>query len=161
MDWLQFWELLSYLVTVFGLPFAIAVFIYEQRRERNGDDEEAYQVLANAYTDFLKVVLAHSDLRLRSAERCTDLTPEQLERRRVIYDMLISLFERAYLLAYEEDMSPTEARRWNSWEDYMREWCRRADFASVLPDLLRGEDEEFAAYIRRLESEERAKLAAR
>lgn len=159
MDWLQFWELLSYLVTVFGLPFAIAVFIYEQRRERDNDDEEAYQLLANAYTDFLKVVLANSDLRIRSSERALDLTPEQIERRRVIYDMLISLFERAYLLAYDAEMSPTQARRWNSWEDYMREWCRRADFADLLPELLRGEDEEFSAYILRLEREENEKRA--
>jgi hypothetical protein len=159
MDWLQFWELLSYLVTVFGLPFAIGVFVYEQRRERDNDEEEAYQLLANAYTDFLKVVLANTDLRLRSNERCTDLTQEQMERRRVIYDMLISLFERAYLLAYEPEMTPTQARRWNSWEDYMREWCRRADFAALLPELLRGEDEEFAAYIRGLASEESAKLS--
>jgi hypothetical protein len=54
-------------------------------------------------------------------------------------------------------MSPEKARRWNSWEDYMREWCRREDFAARLPVLLRGEDEEFAAYIRRLAGEENAR----
>ena len=43
----------------------------------------------------------------------------------VILDMLIALFERACLVAYAPDMSPAMARRWNSWEDFMREWCRR------------------------------------
>jgi hypothetical protein len=33
-------------------------------------------------------------------------------------------------------------RRWNSWDDYMREWCHREDFPA-LPLLLRGEDPEF------------------
>ena len=33
MTSLEMWELLSYIVTVTGLPLAIAVFIYEQRRE--------------------------------------------------------------------------------------------------------------------------------
>jgi hypothetical protein len=34
------WELLSYIVTVFGLPLAIGVFFYEQRKERENEEEE-------------------------------------------------------------------------------------------------------------------------
>jgi hypothetical protein len=29
----------------------------------------------------------------------------------------------------------------------MREWCRRADFCTMLPQLLEGEDRDFSAYI--------------
>ena len=64
--------------------------------------------------------------------------------------MLMSLFERAYLLLHEEDMSPRQARRWNSWEDYMVEWCRRPDFRASLPRLLHGEDPSFVRYVERL-----------
>ena len=35
-----FWELLSYLVTVIGLPLAIFTFWKEQRKERENEDEE-------------------------------------------------------------------------------------------------------------------------
>ena len=31
---LETWELLSYIVTVVGLPMAIGVFLFEQRKER-------------------------------------------------------------------------------------------------------------------------------
>lgn len=148
------WELLSYVVTVIGLPLAISVFLWEQRRERNNEEEEEYQLLADAYNDFLKVVLDNSDLHLRSHAGTGNLTPEQEERMLVIFDMLISLFERAYLVAYQPNMSGEKARRWNSWEDYMRDWCRREEFLNRLPTLLRGEDPEFSAYIRRLASEE-------
>jgi hypothetical protein len=41
-------------------------------------------------------------------------------------------------------------RRWLSWEDYMRVWCRSADFRALLPVLLEGEDPEFGVYIRAL-----------
>ena len=34
MDMRETWKLLSYVVTVIGLPFALLVFIYEQRKER-------------------------------------------------------------------------------------------------------------------------------
>ena len=154
MELIEYWELASYVVTVIGLPFAIVVFAYERRRERDNEEEEEYQLLANAYNDFLKVVLGNPDLHLRSSMRTPNLTADQEERMYVIFDMLMSLFERAYLVAYAPDMSQAKARRWNSWEDYMREWCQREDFAARLPELLRGEDEEFAAYLRRLAAEE-------
>ena len=72
-----------------------------------------------------------------------------------IFDMLVSLFERAYLVSYTDDMSATERRRWNSWDDSMREWCRRDDFFNALPQLLSGEDPDFQAYLRRVAQEER------
>ena len=152
------WELASFVVTTLALPFAIGFFVWEQRKERDNEDEEAYQLLSDAYNDFLKIVLANPDLHLRTNEPLVDPTAEQLERMLVIFDMLISLFERAYLVAYKPDMSETERRRWNSWDDYMREWCRREDFRLALPKLLPGEDPAFAAYIRKLAQEEAATL---
>lgn len=147
------WELLSFIVTVIGLPLAIVVFLWEQRRERDNEEEEEYQLLADAYNDFLKVAIDNADLQLRS-KTAVPLSPEQQERKLLIFDMLISLFERAYLVAYQPNMAGQRARRWNSWEDYMREWCRRADFHQRLPELLRGEDPEFSKYILRLDAEE-------
>jgi hypothetical protein len=47
-------------------------------------------------------------------------------------------------------MREKQLRRWRSWEDYMGEWCDRADFRALLPALLRGEDPEFAVYIQNL-----------
>ena len=63
-DWL---ELASFAVTVIGLPFAVVVFYLQQRKERENEEEEAYQHLSDAYNDFLKVVLANADLQLRSS----------------------------------------------------------------------------------------------
>lgn len=148
------WEMASFVVTTLGLPVAILFFAWEQRKQRDNEEEEAYQLLSDAYNDFLKIVLAHPDLRLRSNEPLADPSAEQRERILVIFDMLISLFERAYLVAHKPKMSATEARRWNSWDDYMREWCRRDDFRKALPLLLRGEDAEFQSYIRRIAEEE-------
>jgi hypothetical protein len=148
-------EIASFLVTVIGLPFAIGAFLFEQRRERENAEEEGYQLLSDAYNDFLKIVLANADLRLRSASALPSPTPEQNERMLVIFDMLISLFERAYLVAWKPAMSDTERRRWNSWDDYMHEWCRHDDFFHALPLMLRGEDAAFQAYILRVAQEER------
>ena len=155
MDWRGIFELGSYVVTVVGLSFAVWVFVAQQRKELENEEEEAYQHLSDAYNDFLKIVLANADLQLRTNAALPNPTPEQNERMLVIFDMLISLFERSYLVAYKPEMTATEQRRWNSWDDYMREWCRRDDFHNALPLLLRGEDPEFQAYIRRVAQEER------
>lgn len=150
MSTLEIWELLSYVVTVVGLPLAISVFIFEQRKERDNEEEEVYQLLSDNYQEFLKIALKNPDLRLFASEETAALSAEQRERMFIIFSMLISLFERAYLLLYETRMSDKQLRRWRSWEDYMGEWCSRVDFRSALPALLRGEDPEFAAYIQKL-----------
>jgi hypothetical protein len=147
------WELLSYIVTVVGLPLAIVTFMLEQRKERENEDEEVYQLLADNYTDFLKLVMANPDLQLRSHNEPLAMSAEQEERKLVLFEILISLFERAYLLAYDPDMRGKRLRRWMSWEDYMREWCLREDFRKHLPRLLVGEDADFVAHITRISQE--------
>ncbi len=147
---LETWELLSYIVTVFGLPLAITSFMFEQRKERENEEEEVYQMLSDAYTDFLKLVMSNPDLKLRSQSNIHQLNEEQQERKHVLFEILISLFERAYLLAYEPKMIGKQLRRWYSWDDYMREWCEREDFRELLPRLLQGEDPDFASYITKI-----------
>ncbi|MGQ9685391.1 MAG: hypothetical protein ACUVT2_03660 [Thiobacillaceae bacterium] len=148
---LETWELMSYMVTVVGLPFAIAVFLWQQRKERLAEEEELHQRLNAAYTDFLKLVLDNADLQmLRRRSGTAQLSPEQEERRQALFGILIAIFEQAYVLVYEERMNRQRQRLWQVWADYMQEWCRRDDFRAALPILLHGEDPEFAAYMRRL-----------
>lgn len=148
---LEIWEMLSYIVTVIGLPLAIMVFLFQQHKERENEEEEVYQLLSDNYQDFLKVALENPDLRLFAAEM-TNLNGEQLERQLIIFAMLTSLFERAYLLLYEDNMAPKQSRRWNSWEDYMLEWCQKPNFRDALPKLLRGEDPSFVRYVEEMVS---------
>jgi hypothetical protein len=156
MDTLQLWNLLAAIVTVFGLPFAIFVFWHEKQKAREQEDEQAWLLLSDGYRNFLELVIANSDLKMGAERATADLDDEQREREAAMFAILISMFERAYLLLYAPDLSGKRLRRWHSWEDYMREWCRREDFRAALPGLLRGEDAEFAAYIARIAAEEGA-----
>lgn len=155
MTFLETLEALSYIVTVVGLPLGIFVYLRDQRKERKNEEEEVYVSLSNQYAEFLQLVLKNADLQLTTrGAPASPLTAEQKERRAVLFEILIALFERAFILVYEPDMDAQELRLWASWEDYMREWCRRPDFRELLPDLVRGEDPDFTAYIRRLAAEE-------
>jgi hypothetical protein len=148
MNWLTLVEFSFYLVETFALPFAIIVFLIERRKERAAEAEELYQRLSDEYTNFLKLVLDNADLQLlRKSVPAIEGNEEQLERKFALFGILVSIFERAYLLVYDEHMNKQARRLWCSWEDYMREWCRRPDFRRALPELLEGEDPEFRAYI--------------
>jgi hypothetical protein len=149
---LETWELLSYVVTVFGLPAALLSYLFEKRRERELREDEVHQLLSDNYQEFLTICLENPDLQLFSAAETQGLSDEQQEKMFVIFSMLISLFERAYVMMYEKKMSRTQQRRWAAWEDYMREWYRRNDFRRALPTLLSGEDSEFVSYIEGLGS---------
>lgn len=151
MTVLEMWELASYVVTVIGLPFALFAYIFDQRKERQNEDDEIYQKLSDEYAEFSKLLLENSDLRLMSTYLPDHaLEPEQLERKRIMFDILISLFERAFILVYEDDMTAHTKRHWSSWEDYIRFWLRRPDFCVSLEELLDGEDPDFQKYMRKI-----------
>ncbi len=150
METLQWLEGASYVVTIVGLPLAIVVFMLDRRRDRQNDEEEIYLRLSDEYADFMRLVIDNADLRLRAERQPETLSEEQLERKLALFAILVSLFERAYVLVYEPHMSRQQQRLWQSWQDYMHEWCRRADFRAALPSLLAGEDPAFVATIERI-----------
>ena len=148
MSWIQWFEALSYVVTVVGFPLAIGVFLLEKRKERRAEADALNQRLSDDYTNFLALILDNADLRLFQGQGDQDtLTEEQRERKSVLFAMLISVFEQAYITLYEREMGRHATRRWLSWEDDMRDWCRRTDFRAELPRLLEGEDDDFSAHI--------------
>lgn len=161
-DTLRVWELASYLVTVIGLPVALVVLWREARAERENErkeieqrEEETYLRLSEQYTEFIDAVLKYPELgvhpRLPIAR---DLDAGQRARQLLLFELLIALFERAYILLHEDALDAQGARRWQSWADTMQQWCAREDFREVLPELLGGEDPEFVRYL--LELRERA-----
>jgi hypothetical protein len=148
---LEWAEVLSYVVTIIGLPLAIYVFMVERGKERQADEEAIHQRLSDEYNSFLKLVIDNADLQLLSREGVhAELSAEQRERKHAIFGILVALFERAYILVYEEDMDRQRRRLWQSWEDYMRDWCKRRDFREALPELMEGEDPDFVDHIFRL-----------
>jgi len=133
------WELASYVVTVIGLPMAIMFYILDRLKQRAQEEEETYLHLSDEYVGFMKLALEHADLRLLDPKATIGLDEEQRTRKSVLFGILISLFERAYILTYTEQM---------------REWCRREDFRSAMAVHLAGEDPEFTLYLEALAKEE-------
>ncbi|MEM7211497.1 MAG: hypothetical protein AAF479_06310 [Pseudomonadota bacterium] len=158
MIWL---EALSYVVTILGFPAAIFVIVREERLRRANEVSELHRSLSQEYDGFLRMVMDNADLLLMSRASLPEpVTEEQRERIEIIYRMLLSLFEKAFIILYADTMDADASRRWSSWEDDMIEWCARDDFRALLPKLIDGEDPAFSAYILGLGEQHEAKLAA-
>ena len=152
---------LGWIENVSAATAAIFVFTYEHRRRLANEESELHRNLSEEYDNFLRLVLDNADLLLlRRSSPPPSLTEEQSERKEILFRMLVSLFEKAYIILHEEDMGRDARRRWLSWEDDMREWCRRQDFRTALPDLLEGEDDQFSLHIQGIAKAEAVMVAA-
>lgn len=146
LTFLEFMELLSYVATVVGIPLALMTFIYQEKKERQNEQEEIYDKLMGHYTEIQEKLFEHPELDVH--DRPLD-NSEDARRQYILYQMVVSLFERSYiLLASERD--PAYQRMWNSWEDYIRDWIKHANFRESLPRLMEGEDKDFVMYMAKL-----------
>lgn len=140
MEWAEF---LSYVVTVVGLPLAIALFLYEQKKERLAEREEIDGDLVEEYADIIDKFIEHPEL---DQHKQALADPVQAKQQFRIYEMIVSFFERAFIQLYGKKHQ-IYRRMWYSWEDYIDTWLEKPNFRAALPKLMIGEDPRFIAYI--------------
>jgi hypothetical protein len=120
------------------------------------DDFEHYKILISMYQNFLVMTLPYVDLNIHPEQEDLDLdkgSPE-FARRRILYEYLFYMFERAFMLkAAMEDverLGDSVENRWKGWEiwieSYLRKESVQEEFASV-GDY--GLNEDFQDWIRR------------
>lgn len=143
---LEFMELLSYIAALIGIPLAVGTFMVQEKKERQNEQEEIYDKLMAHYAEIQEKLFEYPELDMHSA-----VSPDRETQRRqlILYEMLISLFERSYILLASEK-EPEYQRMWNSWIDYIQSWLDRPNFVAALPQLMKGEDPDFVAYVAKL-----------
>jgi hypothetical protein len=146
MTFIELMELLSYIATVVGIPLAVGTYIIQERKERQSEQEEIYDKLMTHYATIQEKLFEYPELDMHTAPSAD---PETKRRQLILYEMLISLFERSYILL-EAEKEPEYQRMWNSWVDYIQTWLAKPNFAAALPQLMQGEDPDFVAYVAKL-----------
>lgn len=140
---IEWMELLSYVATVIGIPLAMIMFITQEDKERQAEQEEIYDKLMEHYSNIQNKLFEYPEIDLHDVPLAD---PEAKRRQKIVYEMLISLFERAFILLYGET-DPAYQRMWNSWNDYIQMWAKRPNFRDALPGMMEGEDVSFTAYM--------------
>lgn len=153
-------ELISTVITILGVPGAIYIFIREARKDRREKEKEreenekereskeylVYNSLDDKYVDFLKLCLEHSDLNISHFDPDVRLTAKQEYRQIKIFEILVSLFERAYLL-YKNQSSQIKREQWSGWSGYIETWVKNKNFQNAWEVLGSQWDEQFSEYM--------------
>ncbi|WP_105403401.1 hypothetical protein [Neorhizobium sp. T7_12] len=113
---------------------------------------QAYNALSDRYFVFLSALAQYPHIGVQPpwTEAPNSLSAEDQARRSVLYDMVISLCEEAYLI--KERADDIKLHQWPGWEDYIVALLRHDEFRDYL-DLGRtdggygGFDSRFEAYL--------------
>lgn len=133
-----------------GIPVAILLYINNKRKERRDKDFGTYDSLDDKYIDYLRLCLEHPTLDVADIPRpqvAAAVTPEQRQAELIMFSILVSIMERAYLM-YKDRSYKVREKQWEGWNDYIKDWLKRPNFReALLVQLLPGFDERFVAYV--------------
>lgn len=142
-------KFLADLATVLGIPVAIVIFINEKRQERREREYGTYDALDEKYAEYLRLCMANPELDLFQkplAHGATSLTPEQGVRQMAMFEILVSLLERAFLM-YRDQSSEIRRSQWLGWNEYMLDYARHPTFRRLWGEAGEQFDQEFTAHM--------------
>jgi hypothetical protein len=127
--------------TIAIVPSAI-VFVVAQWFRIQEHRESAHRFLQAEYKEFLTLALAHPKLgvgwRYEPAEP-PRLTPQERHQRDILFDILTSTFETAFLV-YADALRADRKRQWKGWQDYIDRYLQRDDYADWWRRAVTGEE---------------------
>ncbi len=128
----QIVEIVASSISILGIPVGIYLYYTAKRREQLDREYGTYNALDEKYTEFLKLCLENWELDVFDVplESKKKLTPEQLRKEQILFLILISILERAYLM-YKDQSTKIKKAQFAGWESYMRTWSSRANFRRV------------------------------
>lgn len=149
MDLKDYLEILSLLATTLGVPIAIYIFFKEKQKERRDREYGTYNALDDKYLDFLNLCLSNVDLGIYEMSN-KELTEEQKIRANIIFEIHVSLIERAFLM-YQGHSDKIKKNQWSGWNTYIEDWMEYERFRESWKTTLSSQyDTEFLTYMNQL-----------
>lgn len=141
-------EIISSVISIVGIPIAIWIFYRNKWKEKSDREYQTYNALDDKYIDFLVLCVDNADLDVYN-ERKLILTPEQEHKRLVMYEILISIFERAFLM-YKDHDSKIKREQWQGWLKYIIEWYEVESFKKAWMKLGDQWDSKFVDFMNKI-----------
>jgi hypothetical protein len=144
----DFVQIVAHLVTIGGVPLAIWLYLQEKRRERHERAYGAWHALDSQYLRFLELCLARPDLDVLDLPVGDggEPTNDQIRQEQILFRMLITLLERAFVM-YHEQTTDVEERQWGQWLGYMKDFATRENFRLAWPQLSQRFDSDFVGFM--------------
>jgi len=141
-------DYLNYLVIIIGVPGTIYEYIRVKKKEQLDKAYETYNALDEKYLEFLNICLEYPELDIFDIPDVNpmELNEQQKKKEIIAFTILISIFERAYLMYYNQS-SEIKKKQWSGWDNYIRASIKRENFKSALKITGEQFDSDFHKYI--------------
>ncbi len=147
-------EIANKCVVLLGLPLAYFQYRKNVKKERRDREYGTYNALDEKYLEFQKLCLDHPNLNIFDIPDSEDkiLTKKETKEELILFTMLFSIFERAYLL-YSDQNTSIKKKQWNGWDSYIRTYCERDNFLYAWEISGSTFDTDFERYMKGIISE--------
>lgn len=101
---LEYLDAISKIVIILGFPIAFFQYMRTKRKEKRDREYGTYNALDEKYLEFQKLCLEHPYLNIFDVpdEKPTELDNKKQKEELILFTMLFSIFERAYLLYFDQ-----------------------------------------------------------
>jgi hypothetical protein len=143
-------ELMSFMVILVGVPLGLAEYARAVKKEQADREYGTYNALDEKFIEFQGLCLAHPELDVFDVpdRQPHALTEVQRKQQMIIFTMLFSIFERAYLM-YHDQSTAIKRKQWSGWDEYIQAFCLRGNFRQAWHESGATFDKDFEVYISR------------
>ena len=148
-EWAKILDLSSKAATIIGVAGVIIAYL-KYRKER---EYGTYDSLDNKYMEYQGLCLQYPyldvfDVRDETSIKNPQKSDSEIAKEELIlFTMLFSIFERAYLL-YKDKSGKLRKLQWTGWEEYIESYCKRPNFRKAWEKSGKTFDKKFQAYMK-------------
>jgi hypothetical protein len=155
------------IVTILGIIFAAAglivsmrAYMNERKREHLEREYGTFDSLDNKYVEFMYACANHPNLDLFSEPLGPNRTisREDLNTERALFSVLISIFERAFVMFERRAGDEIKKLQYVGWTECMRSYCIRESFLHEWRKIGNQFDEAFRVQLDAIIEEELARI---
>ena len=142
-------EIIALSATIIGIPVYIYIYYKEKKRERLDREYGTYNALDDKYIDFLRLCIDNIDLNiyLLDNEITKNLNEQQKIRQYIIFEILVCIFERAFLM-YKGHSDKIRRNQWVGWNSYIEDWLNNESFRKAWRNFIGNQyDTDFISYM--------------
>lgn len=140
-------EMLSYAVTILGVPAAIFVYLREQYNVRQEREYGTFDSLDDKYIELQTLCLDYPELDIFDTpyDEPPSLSKEKQKQEEAFLLIRVAIFERAFLM-YSRTSEGARKAQWQGWEVEILEWMDRENYAKVWQEHKHYYDQAFVEY---------------
>lgn len=140
-------EMTTYVITILGVPFALYMYIDEQKTQRAEREYGTYDALDDKYIELQQLCLQYSKLDIFDTpfENPNKLSEEEQKQEEAILLIRVSIFERAFLM-YQREANQAKKDQWDGWKIEIIEWLERKNFNEIWSIHKQYYDKQFVQY---------------